>query len=82
MITASECISKCISKVIRSRCGETVDLEGRQPIIITPPHLAWHLKGILEKEWFRFEERRKRVRGYEGIPGHDEPHKLRGSMNA
>jgi len=28
------------------------------------------------------EEHRKRVRGYEGIPGHDEPHTLRGSTKA
>jgi len=35
-ITASE----SISKFTRSRCGETVELEGRQPIINTPPHLA------------------------------------------
>jgi len=56
-----------------------VELEGRQPIIITPPHVAWYPKGIHEKEWFELAEHRKRVRGYEGIPGHDELHKLRGS---
>jgi hypothetical protein len=59
-----------------------VELEGRQPIINTPPHLAWHPKGILEKEQFWLEERRKRVRGYERIPGRDDLHKFRGSMNA
>jgi len=59
-----------------------VNLEGRQPIINTPPHLAWHPKRTLEKEPFCVKECRMRVRGYEGIPGHDEPHKLRGSINA
>jgi hypothetical protein len=59
-----------------------VQLVRRQPIINTPPHLASYLKGIHEKEMFLLEERRKRVRGYEGISGHDEPHKFRGSMNA
>jgi hypothetical protein len=42
-------------------------LEGRQPSINTPPHLAWHLKGIREKEWFWLEEHWKTVRGYKGI---------------
>jgi len=59
-----------------------VDLEARQPIINTPPHLTWHPNGTLEKERFCLDEQRKRVRGYEGIPGHDEPHKLCVSMNA
>jgi len=36
--------------------------DGRQPIINPPPHLAWHQKGICEKERFWFEEHRKRVR--------------------
>jgi len=58
-----------------------VELEDKQPIINTPLHLAWHPKGILEKQRFLLEEGRKRVRGYGWIPGHDEPHKLRGSMN-
>jgi len=80
--TCSIIASECISEFTRSRCGEMVELEGRQPIINTPPHLTWHPKGILEKERFLLEERRKRVRGYAGIPGHDELHKLRGSMNA
>jgi len=74
--------SECISKFTRSRCGEMVELERRQPIINIPPHLTWRLKAILEKEWFWLEERRNRVRGYDRIPGHDEPHKLRGSMKA
>jgi len=59
-----------------------VELEGREPIINIPPHFAWHPKGILQKVQFWLEERWKRVRGYEGIHSHDEPHKLRGSMKA
>jgi hypothetical protein len=56
--------SECISKFTRSRCGETLELEGRQPIINTPPHLTWHPKGIREKERFWLEECRKRLTGY------------------
>ena len=80
--THSTTASECITQFTRSHCGATVEIEGRLPIINTPPHLAWHPKGILEKEWFWLEERRKRVRGYEGKPGHDEPHKLHRSMKA
>jgi len=87
--TRSIAVSNCISKLARSR-PRSVSLssldhgvvEGRQPIIKPPPHLTWDLNGILEKGRFWFEEHRKRVRGFERIPGHDEPHKLRGSMNA
>jgi len=32
--------SECISKFTQSRCGKMVELEGRQPIINTPLHLA------------------------------------------
>ena len=74
--------SEFSSKLTRSQFAEMVELEGRQPIINTLPHLAKHPKRILEKEPFWLEERRKRVRGYDGIPGHDEPHQLRGSINA
>jgi len=59
-----------------------VELECRQPIINILPHLAWHLKGILETERFWLEEHRKRVRGYDRIPGHGEPPKVGGSMKA
>jgi hypothetical protein len=34
------------------------------------------------KERFWLEEHRNWMRGYDRIPGHDEPHKLHGSMNA
>jgi len=80
--TCSNRASQCISQFTGSRCGELVEQEGRQPINDTPPHLVWHPKVILQKERFCLGERRKRVRGYEGIPGHDEPHKLCGSMKA
>jgi hypothetical protein len=33
-------------------CGETMELEGTEAIINTPPHLSWHPKGIPEKEQF------------------------------
>jgi len=45
-ITASE----CMSRFSRSQCGETMQVNGRQPIINTSPYLAWYPKGILEKE--------------------------------
>jgi hypothetical protein len=80
--TCSTTAAECISKFTRSRYGEALELESRQPIINTPAHLAWHPKGIREKERFWFEERRMRVRGCGWIPSHDEPHKLRGSMKA
>jgi len=60
---------KYISEFTRSRCSDTVDL-------------SQHPKGFGEKERSRLEERRKRVRGYEVVPGHEEPHKLCGSMKA
>jgi len=60
-ITASE----CISEFTQSQCGETVELEGRQPIINIPPHLARHPNGILETERFWLEERRMWVRRYD-----------------
>jgi len=62
-ITALE----CISKFTWSPCGETVELEGRQLIINTPPHLAWHPKGIVEKAQFWLEER---GRGWEDMKGY------------
>jgi len=80
--TGSIMASACIAEFTRLQCGETLELEGRQPIINTPPHLARHTKGILETELFWLGEHRMRVRGYEGIPRHDEPHKLRGSTKA
>jgi len=43
-------------------------------------HLSRHPKGIREEEQFWLEERRKRVRGYDSVPGREEPHRLRGSM--
>jgi len=48
-----------------SICGETTELDGREPFINTPPHLSRHPKGIREKERFWLEERSKRVRRYD-----------------
>jgi len=47
------------------QCGEMAELEGREPIIITPPQLSQHSKGIHPKEQFSLVERRKRVRRYD-----------------
>jgi hypothetical protein len=55
------------------RCGETTELEGREPIISTPPHLSGHPKGIREKERFWPEDGSKRVRRYDRVPGCEEP---------
>jgi len=46
-------------------CGETMELEGRDPTISTPPHLPRHLKAIHEKELFWLEKCRKMVRSYD-----------------
>jgi hypothetical protein len=46
-------------------CGETTELEGREPTINAPPHLSRHPNGLREKERFWLEERRKRVRRYD-----------------
>jgi hypothetical protein len=75
-ITASECISIFTS----SLCGEALELERTQPIINSLLHFAWHPKEIREEEQFCAEEGRKRVRGCERIPRHDEPHRTCGSM--
>ena len=66
----------------RGRCGETAELEGRGPIVNTPPHLSRHPKGIREKERFWLEERKKRARKNDRVPGREEPHKLRGSTKS
>jgi len=35
--------------LLGSICGETTELEGREPIVNTPPHLSRHSKGICQK---------------------------------
>jgi len=37
-------------RYIWERCGETTELEGREPIINTLPHLSLHPKGICAKK--------------------------------
>jgi len=46
------------------------------------PHLSRHPKGIREEERFWLEERGKRVRRNDRVPGREEPHKLRGSTKS
>jgi len=60
--------SEYISQFTRSGC-ETVEL-------------SRHPKRICGKERYWLKEGRKRVRGYEGIPGREEPHKLHESIKA
>jgi len=56
--------------------------EVRKPIINIPPHLAWHLEGILQTEGFCLNEHWQRVRQYYVIPGHDKPHTMHAAMKA
>jgi len=46
-------------------CGETMELEGREPTINTLLHLSRHPNGIHEIEGFWFEERKNGVRRYD-----------------
>jgi len=50
------------------RCGETMELEGREPTIATPPCLSRHPNRIHEKEGFWFEKCMNRVRRYATTP--------------
>ena len=75
-------VFECHSMFTWSHWGEMVKPEGRQRIINTPPHLSCHPKYIPDEQWFSLQEHRMRVRWYEGIPGHDQPYKFRGSMHA
>jgi len=43
-------------------CGETMELEGREPTINALPHLSQHLNKIHEKEQFWLQERTNLVR--------------------
>jgi hypothetical protein len=74
--------TQCIPMFNESWHGDTVELEGRQPIINTPLHLASHSNRILEKELWWIEEGRRRVKVHEETSVHDGPHKLRGPMIA
>jgi hypothetical protein len=47
------------------RCGETMELEGREPTINTAPHLPRHSNGINEKEEFWFTEHWNLVTRYD-----------------
>jgi len=49
--------------------GETMELEGRELSINTPPHLSGHPIGIHDKEQFWLEQRRNPVRRYDTTRG-------------
>jgi hypothetical protein len=46
------------------------------------PHLLSYPNGIREDEQFWLEQRRKSMRGNDRVPGHEEPHILRGSTTS
>jgi hypothetical protein len=73
---------KCIPKSTESCCCKPVELQGRQPVIINPPHISWNPNVSLHKGLFSLEEYKKRVSGVAVIPGHNKRHKLYWSMNA
>jgi len=79
--THSITVSECICKFTRSRYGDPVESESRHPISNIPPHLEWHSKLIHQTQQLWLHQLTNRVWGYEGIPGHDEPHESGGSMN-
>jgi len=58
------------------------DADGRQPILNTLLHLSQHPKEMLRNERIWLEEHQNRVRGYEAVPGRNEPQKLQGSVKA
>jgi len=64
--TRSITASKCILKLAQSRCGDTTELESREQIINTPPHLLQHPKGICEIERFWLKD----VIGYLAMRNH------------
>jgi hypothetical protein len=46
-------------------CGDTMKIDGSEPIIDIPPHLSRHANGIRQKQWFYIKELRKKVRKYD-----------------
>jgi len=65
---------KYFSKVIGSQAEEMVELNGIELIINTLPHFPCHLNGIRQKELFWSEECMVTVRGYDGVPSHEQKH--------
>jgi len=47
------------------RCGETLELEGRERTTKIPPHLLQHPNGFQEIQQFQFKQHRNRVRRYD-----------------
>jgi len=58
------CRSKALGGVGCRRCGATLEQEGRELFINTPPHLSQHPTETHEKEWFWVEKGTKRVIRY------------------
>jgi hypothetical protein len=48
-----------------SHCDDMMEPEGREPTIITPPHLSQYPNGMHEKSHCWLEKSRNRVRGYD-----------------
>jgi len=73
-ISASKCIPKSapftsftsISKLNKSQCGDTMELDVRKPIINTPPYHLRYAKGICKKVQFWLEA----VIGYPAVRNH------------
>lgn len=64
-----------------SICSAMAGLESRASIINTPQHLIGDPNGIDQPEQVRLEEHRMRLRWYNGVPSHEEPHRLYGFIN-
>jgi hypothetical protein len=54
--------------LLGGHCGETTELEGREPFINTLPHLLGHPKETHEKDQIGFEKCRNPVRKYNTTP--------------
>lgn len=67
---------------ISIQCSHMIELECREPIIDTLPHLAWHSHGICVKVQFRLEQNRKRVRGCDRLSSCCKQQEPRGSGRA
>ena len=65
---------KFIFQLTQSQCGESLELESREPISDTPPHRSCHPKGIDVTMQFWLEEHSNLIRGCETLPAHKRNH--------